>query len=182
MKGIEFVCVGNNGRSVMAEVVTKAHARKIGADIPIYSSGTMVKQFFEVGPKPRAIAALNALGINDKPTELTKKFIELESKFRNEALKIRGYPAVENHTQKHIDLQREVDIYLTMDEYVKQDFSRLPATKPKIYTIAEYSNVEIPHVPLQGWLSDVNVHLMYLDAIIKATPNVIDKYLCEFNK
>ncbi len=184
MKGIEFVCMGNNTRSVMAEVVAEDYARKIGADIPIYSSGVLVKEFFEVGPRPRAIDALKSLGVKGTPVELTLKFIELESKQRNEALKIRGYPIIENHKLQQTYPRKDIDLVLVVADTEKKMLAdKFPEIKAQ--TLAEYTGgayKEMTGVPMQDWLTKVDPILTYLDNLIAIMPSVIDKYLCEFNR
>ena len=183
MKGIEFICAGGNCRSVMAREVARKRAREIAADIPIYSSGVLVDEFFSVGPYPRVVAALKSMGIEGEPVELTKKFIEMESKQRNEALKIRKYDAVENHIPQQTDLKKDIDLVLVVaDKEKKALLEKFPEAKAK--TITEYTSSsyqEMDAVSLQDWLTNVKYQLQYLDGLIKVMPSLIDRYICEFH-
>ncbi|MCX6774914.1 MAG: hypothetical protein NTY99_02370 [DPANN group archaeon] len=183
MKGLEFVCLGNNARSVLAEVVAKDYVIRVGADIPIYSSGVLVKEFFEVGPQPRVIEAMRSLGIEGTPVELTHKFVALEGKMRNEALKIRGYVPVENHKPQQTCLRDDIDLMLVVaDNEKKILLKKFPEAKAR--TIAEYTSnayEEPKDVGLQEWLTKVDMFLVYLDSLVRVMPNLIGKYVREFN-
>ena len=182
-KGIEFVCMGNNNRSVMAKIVADDYVNRIGADIPIYSSGVLVKEFFEVGPMPRIIDALKSMGIEGAPVELTYKFIEMEGKMRDEALKIRGYAPIENHKHQQTYPRDDIDLMLIVADNEKRILlEKFPGAKAQ--TLAEYTGnayKEMTSVGTQNWLTTVEPHLRYLDNLIKIMPKVMEKYVCAFN-
>jgi protein-tyrosine-phosphatase len=183
-KGIEFVCRGNNARSVMAKVVADYHASRVGANIPIYSSGVTVKEFYETGPMPSVVDTLKAMGIEGAPVELTCKFVAMEGNMRNEALKRRGYDPVENHKQQQTRPRDDIDLMLIVGNAEKEILlKKFPNIKAQ--TIAEYTSnsyEEMTTVSLQDWLTKVDPQLKYLDKLIRIMPHIIDKYMCAFNQ
>jgi len=181
MKGIEFVCLGNNGRSPVAEIVAKKVVQKLGANIPISSSGLGVDLFMKAGPKPNAIAALKSLGIEGESLYLTQKFIELESKFRNEALSKCGYSPLENHKPQQTDPAKDVDLMLTMDVYLEDSLGKM-SPKARVMSIGYYSFTEIPHIKLSDWLTTANAHVTYLRVLEEAMPKAIGMYLKEITE
>lgn len=178
MKGIEFVCLGNNGRSPVAEVVAKDYVRKIGADIPIYSSGILVDNM-EFSPK--TLQAMKSVGIDCADSkEISNKVWEIEIKFRTQALKQRDYDSLENHIRKQTNPKKDVDLMLAVDNRVKELLLNMQ-TMAKVYTIAEYATAELYEPELKPWFTDARMHVVYLDALVKVVPKAIDRYIQEFS-
>ncbi len=177
MKGVEFVCSGNNGRSPMAEVVAREYVRQVGADIPIYSSGVRVN-IFGLKPKikPETLEIANSIGIYGSPRKIIKKLWEREAEFRNQALKMRGYNSLENHLQRQTTPERYVDLMLAVADKEKELLLNLHPLCLDVYTIAEYAGVELSEPEVREWLTNADAHLVYLDSLIKVVPKAIDRY------
>lgn len=194
MKGIEFVCMGNNGRSPMAEVVAKEYVERIDANIPIFSSGVSVTKIFEQGELGRTLTAIaKNLAITGTPIEIANELRIREDKFRNEALAAEKYSPLCNHMPRQTDLSNGADLLIPVGRPEKSLLQlRFPSLLSSTYgilechAIAEYVGVEMPHyddlLKVQDWFSSAEQHKDYLDKLIVAVPKIVDKYINEFVK
>lgn len=163
----------------MAEIVAKDYARKIGADIPIFSSGVLVESM-NLSPKTSDLA--RSVGLEGTTLrETIEKLLEREIELRNKALASRGYDTLASYVRRQTSQNNSVDLMLAATNGVKARLLDLRSVPSKAYTIAEYANVELPSPALRAWFTDINAWESYLDSLIKAVPKAIDRYLCEFN-
>lgn len=173
---IEFVCVGNSTRSVMAHAIAQRYVDENGLSVAVSSSGIHVNSSYNM-LSPSFLLDVGRRVIGPTVTEETvaQEIHDLEKRIRDGTLATRGYALPKStHDQT---IPHEVDVVLAVvKKYAETilEIYRQSGFSPVIDNISDFSGVMLPFLRFEDTFNP-DTSLRYFDALQEAVPRCVDR-------